>query len=192
MPPVVVVATVGGVSSNSYLTLADAETYFASRLYTDTWDEASDDRKNRALIMATRLMDTWFDWSGEVASINQALLWPRMGVIRPNRTLFVGSSVWPWANLTTGLQEPSNAIPTRIAEATAVWAQELLASDRTADSTTESEGLKRLKAGPIELEFNSGGSVAAKPVPDAVLAAVSAYGTLRTRSGSGTVTLLRA
>lgn len=191
MPPVVLDAAVAGIDSNAYLTLEDADLYFGSRLYSSTWDEASDDDKNRALIMATRLMDTWFEWNGEVASIDQALLWPRRGVVRPNRTLFVGSSVWPWANLTSGLLEPSDAIPARIAEATAEWAKALLVSDRTADSDAESEGLKRVKAGPVELEFASG-TVSAKPVPDVVLALASAYGQLRTKSGSGTVTLLRA
>lgn len=190
MPPLVVDATVAGVASNSYVTLAEADIYHESHLYADTWDDASDDRKNRALVMATRLLDTWFDWVGEVATIAQALLWPRASVPRPNRTLVMPTGLWPWSSNANGLFEATDAIPDRIKQATCDWARALLESDRTADSDTETQGLKRLKAGPVELEFIAG-NVEAKPIPDAVMVAATAYGTLRSRSGSGAVTLLR-
>lgn len=50
---IVIDATSGGANANSYVTLAEAETYFDTRLYVTAWTEAtSDDVKNRALAMA--------------------------------------------------------------------------------------------------------------------------------------------
>lgn len=47
-------ATLNGANSNSYVTLEEANTYFESRLYVDTWINATDDDKSRALVMACR------------------------------------------------------------------------------------------------------------------------------------------
>ena len=37
---VVIIADVGGATSNSYVTLAEADTYFEARLHTSVWDNA--------------------------------------------------------------------------------------------------------------------------------------------------------
>lgn len=44
-------------SSNSYVQISEAENYFATRLKTDDWDDASPKDRNKALIMATRDID---------------------------------------------------------------------------------------------------------------------------------------
>ena len=162
-------ATVSGASANSYTTIAAADAYHDDHLYGTDWSDSDADTKCRALVMATRLLDYWFEWGGSVTTIGQRLMWPREGVIGPN-----------------GLEEASDAIPDRIADATAEWARLLIASDLTADSDIEAQGIGSLKAGPVYLTFR--GAVA-KPVPDAVQVAVSVYGRKRARSGS--VQLLR-
>jgi hypothetical protein len=183
-------ATVGGVAANSYATVAFADDYFSTRLWTSTWEEAGEDDKARALMMATRLLDVWFDWYGSVASLTQALLWPRRGVIKPGIAEdLVGSVDNPWGEPFAVLLD-SDEIPVRIKEATAELAGQLLVSDRTADSDTETQGIKSLKAGPISLEFS--GDVTAKPIPDWVSALVSALGRPRSRTGVGAVHLYRA
>jgi hypothetical protein len=50
-------ATIAGASSNSYLSLEDAETYFAARLRSDAWDSASDADKEKALLTACRRIE---------------------------------------------------------------------------------------------------------------------------------------
>src|SRR5262245_40871921 len=123
--------------------------------------------------MATRLLDEGFDWQGFVVSSDQALLWPRTGVVAPN-----------------GYLEPSDAIPVRVVQATSELARQLLVGgDRTADSDVETQKLKRVKAGSVEVEFGSG--VTGKPIPDAVAALVGVYGKKTSPSG-GAVTVLRA
>lgn len=167
-------ATVGGVDANSYITIADANTYFETVSYSSTWDDAADDDKCRALQTATRQLDTSFDFVGFVSSSTQALLWPRDEVIGPN-----------------GYAEDSDAIPVRIQQATAELAQQLLASNRQADSDTETEGIQRLRLGAgLEIYFKS--SVVAKPIPDVVATLVGDYGRLRGKGGGGgAITLLR-
>jgi len=51
------VATIADESSNSYLSLADAQAYFAARLHSDAWDGASDADKEKALLTACRRIE---------------------------------------------------------------------------------------------------------------------------------------
>ena len=51
------VATIAGGSSNSYLSLADAQAYFAARLHSDAWDGASDADREKALLTACRRIE---------------------------------------------------------------------------------------------------------------------------------------
>jgi hypothetical protein len=168
----VIVATSGSVTANSYATIAEADLYFETHPYSSVWDDASDDEKCRALVTATRLLDTWYEWNGIVSSSTQALLWPRQDAYGPNGYLHL-----------------SNEIPERIVQATAELAKALLVSDRTADSDLQTQGITSLRAGSVALTFQN---AMAKPIPDAVDALVSVYGRRRSVSGSGTVHLYRA
>lgn len=84
------VTTVGGASSNSYVTLAQFNTYCEQRLNVDAFDEAQADDKIRALLMATRRLDRE-NWQGARAASTQALAWPRAGVIKPDGSTVGGS-----------------------------------------------------------------------------------------------------
>jgi hypothetical protein len=67
-----ITATVGSASANSYLTIAAADTIAATMLGTLAWTTATTDQKTRALITATRGLDT-LDWIGYRATETQAL-----------------------------------------------------------------------------------------------------------------------
>jgi hypothetical protein len=71
------IAIPGAADANSYITLEDAQVYFANRVYTDAWDDADDQTK--ALITATQRLDQE-GFMGQRASETQALKWPRTGV----------------------------------------------------------------------------------------------------------------
>jgi hypothetical protein len=75
--PVTIDSTIGGVSSNSYSSLADANAYFATSFGRTNWSSANDDNKSICLIEATRQIDLLFDWIGLINDIEQALDWPR-------------------------------------------------------------------------------------------------------------------
>ena len=49
-------------SSNSYLILSEAVIYFDARLHSLPWDNAETEDHDRALIQATRLLDTYLVW----------------------------------------------------------------------------------------------------------------------------------
>lgn len=49
-------------SSNSYITVAAADIYFDARLHADAWNDADPDNKERAVIQATRVLDTYLVW----------------------------------------------------------------------------------------------------------------------------------
>lgn len=73
----VLIATPGGTTSNSYVTLAEAKTYFLRKLYTSDWDAVDDDRKETALLMACQRLEQE-DYVGILVDEDQALKWPRM------------------------------------------------------------------------------------------------------------------
>lgn len=165
MPVPTLNATPGAADANSYATVAEADAYHDARLHSEAWTAADAGTKTRALIMATRLIDSLYDWTGDISSGQQALLWPRVGMSR--RT---GSDRTGW-NPTAGwfggaYPIASDVIPPELKNATAEFARQLLAEDRSADSDVEAQGLKSLRVGPIGLEFK--GDVVPKVVPDAV------------------------
>ena len=75
------------VGTNSYVTLAEADAYFGERLNVVNWTDATDDIKERALIMATRFIDSKWEWVGTAVSSSQDLGWPRTGVTYYDETL---------------------------------------------------------------------------------------------------------
>jgi hypothetical protein len=69
-------ATLQSATANSYVTLAEANTYFETVPSSTNWDNKTDDNKNRALISATRWIDT-LNFYGDRCDQSQALSWPR-------------------------------------------------------------------------------------------------------------------
>jgi len=73
------VTTVGGASSDSYVSLADADTYFASgsHLQSAVWAAMNDTQQETALRTAARDLDR-LRYFGRKAATTQALEWPRV------------------------------------------------------------------------------------------------------------------
>lgn len=74
---VVIVATAGSASANSFTTLAELTTYMEARLNSTNFDSATTDSKNRALVEATREISGLNSWVGSRTDDTQALSWPR-------------------------------------------------------------------------------------------------------------------
>ena len=74
--------TVGGASSDSYATTAEAETYFLKRLGAEAWNASTatygSDAKEQALLAAMTFLES-LNYLGSRASTTQALEWPRSG-----------------------------------------------------------------------------------------------------------------
>ena len=145
------VATPGAVNENSYCTVAEADAYHSARLFSSDWTLAVTDNKTVSLIMATRLLDSMYEWaSWPTAPATQSLQWPRVGLLARSKLKFI----------------ESNVIPDELKNATAEFARQLLVADRTLDSDVETQGIQSISAGPVSLSFKS--SVYPKVVPDAV------------------------
>ena len=54
---IVLDATVGGSSANSYCTRAEGDTYHEAHLYATAWTGATSGNKDAALVWATRMLD---------------------------------------------------------------------------------------------------------------------------------------
>lgn len=168
------IATPGAADANAYCTVSEADAYHAGHVSGAEWllaDPDDDARKVAALIQATRMLDALFDWDGDVATQAQALGWPRFGACDRFGRLIA-----------------SDVIPREIRDATAELARQLLERDWSADASAEVKGLKRVKTGPVEIEYRD--DVAGKAIPDAVFHLVGELGQARAR-GFQAVPLVR-
>ena len=146
-------ASIGGAASDSYVSLADANSYFDDRLWTDTWADADLGDKEKALKWATQILDRLI-WVGSEVDDIQKLRWPRK-----------------WVLDLEGDEFEQDEIPTFLVQATCELAFVLLQSDKTADNSAEQ--LASLKVGPIDLKFNS--EYEAGVFPNIVISIVSPY-----------------
>jgi hypothetical protein len=153
---IVIDATACGANSNSYCTLAEAETYFESRLHKSDWTDATDGDKNISIAWATRLLDELIDWEGYKYTTTQALRWPRGGVTDSDGDLI-----------------DEDTIPSFLVNATAEFAMWLISEDRTAESDTA--GFKKIKVDVITLEIDKYDQPA--QIPLSVLDMLIPYGT---------------
>lgn len=168
-------ATAKGASSNSYVTLAQADQYHDDRVASGTtWGDSSENSKTRAILWATELLESLYDWNGAVTTTTQKLAWPRSGLWNRN-----------------GYALDDETLPEPIRDATAEFARQLLVSRRADDNPTEAESLAELKAGSITLTFSDSGTYN-KIVPDAVYHLIpEMWGKPRGRR-MGTVAAVRA
>ena len=84
---ITIVATVGSATANSYVTLAEANSFVEGLTQSDdvvAWGNSTDDEKNRALFSSTRRIDRE-QFLGAKASDTQARQWPRSGVRVPDQ-----------------------------------------------------------------------------------------------------------
>jgi len=132
-------ATVGGASSNSFVTLAESETYMEGRLNVSLWTAATDANKNIALVEATRDLDVK-EYPGNRVSATQSLSWPRDWAIDPddpNLDYF-----------------DTTEVPTRIKNATCELAMQYIKAGTTDLAALDSAtNIKRKKVDVLETEY---------------------------------------
>jgi hypothetical protein len=107
--------------TNSYVTVAEADEFFADRLDVAAWTSADATQKAQALVTATAALDS-MSWTGTAVSVTQALAFPRNGVYFD-----------PRLGLETSL-DPA-AVPERVLTATSELAYHLLNNDGLFDNT---------------------------------------------------------
>jgi len=80
--PLTLVTTPGSATANSYASVAETTAYALEAWPVDTtWAMADPDDQKRALIHASRVLDT-HRFAGDRATVAQALAWPRLNVLK--------------------------------------------------------------------------------------------------------------
>src|SRR5262245_16352884 len=75
----------GLANANSYANAADGDAYHDGHLYATAWTAASAGNKDKALVFATRLIDSQVQFNGGRTKEDQALQWPRAECPDPDR-----------------------------------------------------------------------------------------------------------
>jgi hypothetical protein len=130
----------GKADANSYANVADGDAYHEGHLYATPWTGATADQKAAALVMATRLIDSQYQFSGVKAQSAQALQWPRLDCPDPDADANDGGMVF------------ENVVPKAVLNATCEMARELLVTDRTA--APQGEGLKYQNIGTTQTGYD--------------------------------------
>jgi len=126
-------------NSNSYISVADADSYFTDRNKTD-WISKSEAEKKAALIEATRFIDGNYLWTGHIKYNDQSLGWPRILVCDDE-----------------GRNIDSDTIPERVKFATCELAYEALTKSLSPALPRGGE-IKRRKVSSLEVEYFSNSS----------------------------------
>ena len=139
------------VNTNSYVTRDEANAYFADRLNSDTWDEATDTDKSKALIQATQIIDQK-DFLGYKSVSTQALKFPRTGLVDD------------------GIDVDGSTVPKRVKDAVCELAIWCLSEDYT--EPDDLADYSRIKIAVLEVETRSSGT---KPLPPMVTKLLSPF-----------------
>lgn len=120
--------------TNSYVSVIEADSYFADRLDVDAWATASNTQKEQSLVTSTKVLET-LDWTGVAVSDSQSLAFPRTGTYFDPR-------------LGYDVSLSSVAVTNRINSATFELAYHLLNNDGLLDDTGN---VDKLTVGKIDL-----------------------------------------
>jgi hypothetical protein len=184
MPLVLVKETGAGLSNaNSYADAADGDTYHLGHLYATSWTAATTANKEAALVMASRLIDSSYQFKGWRSNDGQALQWPRIYARDPDRL----DSPFPVRLTPFGEYYDPDTVPKLIKDATCETARALIVADRTTDP--DGEGLHQFAlVGVLNVSFDADDR---RPmIPHLALAMLSKLGQL-VNEHVGTARLIR-
>jgi len=149
----------GSATANSYLSVADADTYHADHGNSTDWSGASEATKQEALRLATQYLDAKYGsrWRGTKSDGDQALDWPRSYAYDDNDYAY-----------------DADAIPQKLADAAAELALRVVEGDTLLDDITNPGTIKREKKKLTvlekEIEYQGGKSqVKAYPLVEGLL-----------------------
>jgi hypothetical protein len=181
---VVIDATVGGTSTNCYVTLAEANDFCEQNIHDTTWTTLTDDQKSAVLVWATRLLDDLMIWKGEKTDANQSLQWPRKYTYyKMSRSLYYEN---PLIYESADNVIPSDIIPDWLKNATSEFGRLLASSDRTSDP--DSAGFKQITVDVLTLKFDK--TTIPSTLPRSVRDMVWFYGTYIRKNRNRTLTRL--
>ena len=142
------------LNTNSYVSIADADTYFETRIDSANWVDAADEIKEQALVTATALIDD-NAWIGSAVSSSQALAWPRKNAIYNDDRLGLQITI------------ADSEIPSRVK--TAVYEQALHLIDNEDVLMGQSQTFESISVGSISLSDSNGDTTRTPMKPSTAL-----------------------
>lgn len=128
-----VIADVGASNANSYVTVAQADSYFSDSFGRSLWISSSQTDREAAVITASRTLDMYMTWEGYQATTSQSMEWPRSGTYDK-----------------TGRSYANDIIPGPVRFATFELAYFILENQGI---SFEQQTVDRVKIGPVDVEF---------------------------------------
>jgi hypothetical protein len=126
------------VGTDTYATVAEADTYATGRAWTD-WLALGTSVKEARLVEAASYLDTSYEWKGRITETDQPLSWPRDGVVDKEGRLLA-----------------SDVVPARVKAAQIELAR--IATAGLVVSDTQGE-VSQITAGSVSLTFKDSQSV---------------------------------
>lgn len=124
-------------NANSYVTLAEANTFLAANIHAvSTWEALDPDVQKALLVWAARYLDQRAEWNGVLVDTDtpQSMRWPRSGVYDRDNVLI-----------------PDDVIPKQLKEATMEMARFLMDDERSKERAQD--GLKSITVDVIQIDF---------------------------------------
>lgn len=155
-------------NADSYVSVGDADIYFAARNNSD-WDALDTAEKEAALLYATAYIDSKYTWPGYVYNTNQSLDWPRNSAYDDEERVLSG-------------------VPLILRNSVCELAVAHAVNGASLTQTFDRGGaVKREKVGSLEVEYMDGaGSGRSYPFIDVMLSPITATG------GSNSVQIVRS
>jgi hypothetical protein len=142
------------LNTNSYVTIAEADTYFETRIDSANWVTSSDEIKDQALVTATWLIDD-SSWIGSAVSSSQALAWPRRNAIYNDPRLGLQISI------------AEDEVPSRVK--TAVYEQALHLVNNEDVLMGQSQTFESISVGSISISDSNGDTTSIPMKPSTAL-----------------------
>jgi hypothetical protein len=130
-------ATPGSASANSYADVAYFDAYAGVRMPALSEPGATAAKEN-VLIAAAMVLDACFQWTGTAVDAVQAMTWPRNSMLTRNN--------FPILN---------TVIPAELKNAQCEQALQMFASDLMASNAAAQAGVSMVKAGSVEVAFQT-------------------------------------
>ena len=157
-------ATAGGANANSYITLAEANTFVEAMISSSDvskWTTGNDDTRNRALTAAAERLDRE-RFLGARATDTQARQWPRTGVRKPDTYVNTYATGFPFRISEDYFTDTE--IPDQVKRAQIELAV-YLKNNVDGISLGGLEDFKSVKIGNIEVTPDKAGAIGADRVP---------------------------
>ena len=144
-------------NATSYVSVANADDYFAVDLNAAGWTALTTEQKELQLGWATRFLDQKTTWKGSPATTVQALRWPRTGTYDRDGVAIGGS-----------------VVPDEVAAATCELARWLLTNNPSAGQDVEY--LRRVVVDVVEVEYQENTTQTAYPsILNAILTGLGSF-----------------